>query len=141
MAEWSKTLDFRSELEIAQVQILSVTIALFISTIHLVLSPLFCLIRSSHRPVWYSFGIGVAFRRDQLRRNSGHYNIFLEEDEANSVSASSSQRHLGREHFFMFRPSFRLATRFNTKRASPTSAVPLTKIVSSSLEMVIIQTQ
>ncbi|KAG8293261.1 hypothetical protein J6590_023424 [Homalodisca vitripennis] len=51
MAEWSKTLDFESELKIAQVQILSVTVALFISTIDLVLyrpSPLFCLIRSSH---------------------------------------------------------------------------------------------
>ncbi|KAG8324498.1 hypothetical protein J6590_091018 [Homalodisca vitripennis] len=54
MAERSKSLDFGSELEIAQVQILSVTVALFISTINLVLyrlSPLFCLIRSSHRPV------------------------------------------------------------------------------------------
>ncbi|KAG8248715.1 hypothetical protein J6590_033889 [Homalodisca vitripennis] len=53
MAEWSKTLDFGSELKIAQVRILSVTIALFISTIDLVLyrlSSLFCLIRSSHRP-------------------------------------------------------------------------------------------
>ncbi|KAG8265304.1 hypothetical protein J6590_097558 [Homalodisca vitripennis] len=54
MAERSKSLDFGSELEITQVQILSVTIALFISTIDLVLyrlSPLFCLARSSHRPV------------------------------------------------------------------------------------------
>ncbi|KAG8331434.1 hypothetical protein J6590_042204, partial [Homalodisca vitripennis] len=45
MAEWSKTLDFESELEIAQFRILSVTVALFISTIDLVLfqlSPLFC---------------------------------------------------------------------------------------------------
>ncbi|KAG8304174.1 hypothetical protein J6590_100608 [Homalodisca vitripennis] len=53
MAERSKTLDFESELEIAQARILSVTVALFISTIDLVLyrlSPLFCLIRSSHRP-------------------------------------------------------------------------------------------
>ncbi|KAG8271290.1 hypothetical protein J6590_066756 [Homalodisca vitripennis] len=53
MAERSKSLDFGSELEIAQVQILSVTFALFISTIDLVLYrlfPLFCLIRSSHRP-------------------------------------------------------------------------------------------
>ncbi|KAG8254384.1 hypothetical protein J6590_008831 [Homalodisca vitripennis] len=52
MAERSKTLDFGSGLEIAQVQILYVTEALFISTIDLVLyrhSPLFCLIRSSHR--------------------------------------------------------------------------------------------
>ncbi|KAG8271663.1 hypothetical protein J6590_057683 [Homalodisca vitripennis] len=37
MVEQSKTLDFRSELEIAQIQILSVTEALFISTIDLVL--------------------------------------------------------------------------------------------------------
>ncbi|KAG8245025.1 hypothetical protein J6590_009100 [Homalodisca vitripennis] len=47
MAKWSKTLDYESELEI-----LSVTVAVFISTIDLVLyrlSPLFCLIRSSHR--------------------------------------------------------------------------------------------
>ncbi|KAG8301353.1 hypothetical protein J6590_055121 [Homalodisca vitripennis] len=47
MAKRSKSLDFGSELEIAQVQILSVTVALFISTINLVLhrlSPLFCLI-------------------------------------------------------------------------------------------------
>ncbi|KAG8337191.1 hypothetical protein J6590_029555 [Homalodisca vitripennis] len=52
MAEWSKTLDFESELEIAKVQILSVTVALFISTIDLVLyrlSLLLCIIRSSHR--------------------------------------------------------------------------------------------
>ncbi|KAG8264692.1 hypothetical protein J6590_008627, partial [Homalodisca vitripennis] len=51
MAERSKTLDFGSELEIAQAQILSVTEALFISIIDLVLyrcSPLFCLIRSSY---------------------------------------------------------------------------------------------
>ncbi|KAG8318781.1 hypothetical protein J6590_105902, partial [Homalodisca vitripennis] len=57
--EWSKTLDFESELEIAQVRILSVTVALFISTIDLVLyrlSPLFCLIRSSHRPVAHEDG-------------------------------------------------------------------------------------
>ncbi|KAG8275957.1 hypothetical protein J6590_074861 [Homalodisca vitripennis] len=50
----SKTLDFECELEIAQVQILPVTIELFISTIDLVLyrlSPLFRLIRSSHRPM------------------------------------------------------------------------------------------
>ncbi|KAG8267432.1 hypothetical protein J6590_052054 [Homalodisca vitripennis] len=55
MAERSKMLDFESELEIAQVRILSVILALFISTIDLVLyrlSPLFCLIRSSHRPVF-----------------------------------------------------------------------------------------
>ncbi|KAG8278634.1 hypothetical protein J6590_014190 [Homalodisca vitripennis] len=48
------SLDFGSELEIALVQILSVTVALFISTINHVLyrlSPLFCLIRSSDRPV------------------------------------------------------------------------------------------
>ncbi|KAG8315368.1 hypothetical protein J6590_072351 [Homalodisca vitripennis] len=59
MAEWSKTLDFESELEIAQVRILSVTVAFFISTIDLVLyrlSPLFCLIRSSHRPVAHEDG-------------------------------------------------------------------------------------
>ncbi|KAG8325600.1 hypothetical protein J6590_063171 [Homalodisca vitripennis] len=59
MAERSRTLDFESELEIAQVHILSVTIALFISTIDLVLyrlSPLFCLIRSSHRPVAHEDG-------------------------------------------------------------------------------------
>ncbi|KAG8326331.1 hypothetical protein J6590_044319 [Homalodisca vitripennis] len=52
--KWSKTLDFGSELEMAQVQILSVAVALFISTLDLVLyrlSPLFCLIRSSHRSV------------------------------------------------------------------------------------------
>ncbi|KAG8298071.1 E3 ubiquitin-protein ligase mib2 [Homalodisca vitripennis] len=34
---WSKTLDFESELEIVEVRILSVTVALFISTINLVL--------------------------------------------------------------------------------------------------------
>ncbi|KAG8288551.1 hypothetical protein J6590_016676 [Homalodisca vitripennis] len=54
MAERSKMLDFESELETAQVRILSVTVAPFISTIGLVLyrlSPLFRLIRSSHRPV------------------------------------------------------------------------------------------
>ncbi|KAG8247358.1 Mroh1p [Homalodisca vitripennis] len=52
LARWSKTLE--SELEIAQVRILSVTVGLFISTINLVLyrlSSLFCLIRSSHRPI------------------------------------------------------------------------------------------
>ncbi|KAG8256693.1 hypothetical protein J6590_063535 [Homalodisca vitripennis] len=46
-------------LEIAQVQILSVTIALFISTINLVLyrlSPLFCFIRSSHMPIAHEDG-------------------------------------------------------------------------------------
>ncbi|KAG8333800.1 hypothetical protein J6590_102957 [Homalodisca vitripennis] len=51
MAEWSKTLDFVSELEIAQVQILYSTP---ISTIDLVLyrlSSLFYFIRSSHRAV------------------------------------------------------------------------------------------
>ncbi|KAG8260681.1 hypothetical protein J6590_091187 [Homalodisca vitripennis] len=37
MAECSKTLDFEYELEIAQVRILSTTLALFISTIDLVL--------------------------------------------------------------------------------------------------------
>ncbi|KAG8265023.1 hypothetical protein J6590_104390, partial [Homalodisca vitripennis] len=60
----SKSLDFGSELEITHVQILSVTIALFISTIDLVLyrlSPLFCLIRSSHRPV----------RADRIRLKRG----------------------------------------------------------------------
>ncbi|KAG8268010.1 hypothetical protein J6590_038028 [Homalodisca vitripennis] len=59
MAERSKTSDFESELEIAQDRILSVTLALFISTIDLVLyrlSPLFCLIRSSHRPVAHEDG-------------------------------------------------------------------------------------
>ncbi|KAG8306236.1 hypothetical protein J6590_051577 [Homalodisca vitripennis] len=48
------TLDFESELEIAQAQILSMTEALFISTIDLVLyrlSPLFCFMRFSHRLV------------------------------------------------------------------------------------------
>ncbi|KAG8324442.1 hypothetical protein J6590_092231 [Homalodisca vitripennis] len=53
------SLDFGSELEIAQDQILSVTVALFISTINLVLyrlSPLFFLIRSSHRPVAHEDG-------------------------------------------------------------------------------------
>ncbi|KAG8314607.1 hypothetical protein J6590_089114 [Homalodisca vitripennis] len=46
-AEWSKTLDFEAELEIAQVRILSVTVAISISTVELVLYrlfPLFCLI-------------------------------------------------------------------------------------------------
>ncbi|KAG8261448.1 hypothetical protein J6590_072173 [Homalodisca vitripennis] len=59
VAERSKSLDSGSELEITQVQILSVTTALFISTIDLVLyglSPLFCLIRSSHRPVAHEGG-------------------------------------------------------------------------------------
>ncbi|KAG8277408.1 hypothetical protein J6590_042640 [Homalodisca vitripennis] len=59
MAERSKSLDFGSELEITHVQILSVTIALFINIIDLVLyrlSPLFCLIRSSHRPVVHEGG-------------------------------------------------------------------------------------
>ncbi|KAG8258678.1 hypothetical protein J6590_027770 [Homalodisca vitripennis] len=47
---WSKTLDFEAELEIAQVQILSVTFAFFISTIDLVLyRPSLSLIRSSYR--------------------------------------------------------------------------------------------
>ncbi|KAG8310074.1 hypothetical protein J6590_071611 [Homalodisca vitripennis] len=49
MVEWSKTLDFQSGLEIAQVRILSVTVALFISTIDLVLyrlSPYSWLIRT-----------------------------------------------------------------------------------------------
>ncbi|KAG8294881.1 hypothetical protein J6590_092764 [Homalodisca vitripennis] len=53
------SLDFGSELEIAQVQILSETVAIFISTTNLVLyrlSPLFCLIRSSHRPVAHEDG-------------------------------------------------------------------------------------
>ncbi|KAG8244118.1 hypothetical protein J6590_029476 [Homalodisca vitripennis] len=55
----SKSLDFESELEITRVQILSVTVALFISTIDFVLyrlSPLFCLIRSSHRPMTHEDG-------------------------------------------------------------------------------------
>ncbi|KAG8262736.1 hypothetical protein J6590_047255 [Homalodisca vitripennis] len=55
MAERSKSpWDFWAELEIAKVHILSVIVALFISTIDLVLyrlSPLSCLIRSSHWPV------------------------------------------------------------------------------------------
>ncbi|KAG8320511.1 hypothetical protein J6590_066997 [Homalodisca vitripennis] len=58
MAERSKTLKL-GLLEIAQVRILSVTFALFISTIDLVLyqlSTLFCLIRSSHRPVAHEDG-------------------------------------------------------------------------------------
>ncbi|KAG8293739.1 hypothetical protein J6590_010726 [Homalodisca vitripennis] len=58
-AQRSKSLDFGSELEIAQVQILSVTVVLFISTINLVLyrlSPLFCLTRYSHRPVAHEDG-------------------------------------------------------------------------------------
>ncbi|KAG8273233.1 hypothetical protein J6590_025670 [Homalodisca vitripennis] len=73
MAERSKSLDIRSELEIAQVQILSVTVALFISTINLVLyrpSPLFCLIRCSHRPVAHEDrqnkalkGIGLSLKK------------------------------------------------------------------------------
>ncbi|KAG8309931.1 hypothetical protein J6590_073728 [Homalodisca vitripennis] len=65
MAERSKSLDFGSEVEIAQVQILSVTLALFISTIDLVLyrlSPLFCLIRSSHRPVAHEDGQNKAYK-------------------------------------------------------------------------------
>ncbi|KAG8284191.1 hypothetical protein J6590_003887 [Homalodisca vitripennis] len=41
MVERSKTLDFGSELEIARVRILSVTVVLFISTIDLVLYRLF----------------------------------------------------------------------------------------------------
>ncbi|KAG8247925.1 hypothetical protein J6590_051225 [Homalodisca vitripennis] len=52
------------KLEIAQVRILSVTIALFISTIDLVLyrlSLLFCLIRSSHRPVAHEDGQEIGF--------------------------------------------------------------------------------
>ncbi|KAG8265622.1 hypothetical protein J6590_091000 [Homalodisca vitripennis] len=59
IAEWSKTLEFGPELEIAQVQILSVTFALFISTIDLVLyrlSPLCCFMRSSHRPLAHEDG-------------------------------------------------------------------------------------
>ncbi|KAG8305875.1 hypothetical protein J6590_059510 [Homalodisca vitripennis] len=50
----SQDTDFESELYIAQVLIPSVTVALFISTIDLVLNqlpPLFCLIGSSHKPV------------------------------------------------------------------------------------------
>ncbi|KAG8330361.1 hypothetical protein J6590_065957 [Homalodisca vitripennis] len=65
MAEWSKTLDFESELEIAQDQIQSVTVVLFISTIDLILyrlSPLFCLIRSSHRPVVHEDGQNKTYR-------------------------------------------------------------------------------
>ncbi|KAG8326092.1 putative phospholipase B-like 2 [Homalodisca vitripennis] len=59
IAERSKMLDFESALQIAQVRILSVTVALFVSTIDLVLyqlSLLFCLIRSSHRPVAHEDG-------------------------------------------------------------------------------------
>ncbi|KAG8304592.1 hypothetical protein J6590_090106 [Homalodisca vitripennis] len=54
-----KSLDFGYELEIMQVQILSVTVTLFISTIDLVLyrlSSLFCLIRSLHRSVAHEDG-------------------------------------------------------------------------------------
>ncbi|KAG8242376.1 hypothetical protein J6590_067412 [Homalodisca vitripennis] len=61
MAERSKSLDF--ELEIAQVRILSVTVAIFISTNDRVLyrqSLLFCLIRSSHRPVALEDGKNMA---------------------------------------------------------------------------------
>ncbi|KAG8280188.1 hypothetical protein J6590_087308 [Homalodisca vitripennis] len=61
IAERSKTLDF--ELEIAQVRILSVSVSLFINTIDLVLnqiSLLFCLIRSSHRPVAHEDGQSMA---------------------------------------------------------------------------------
>ncbi|KAG8310165.1 hypothetical protein J6590_068850 [Homalodisca vitripennis] len=53
----SKTMDF--ELKIAQVRILSVILATFINTIDLVvyrLSPLFCLISSSQRPVVHEDG-------------------------------------------------------------------------------------
>ncbi|KAG8302835.1 hypothetical protein J6590_025113 [Homalodisca vitripennis] len=60
------TLDFGSNLEIAQVQVLSVTVALFISTIDLVLyrlSPLFCLIRSSRSPGGHEGGQNKAKRR------------------------------------------------------------------------------
>ncbi|KAG8256960.1 hypothetical protein J6590_059192 [Homalodisca vitripennis] len=73
MAEYSKTLDF--ELEISQVQILYVTLARFISTIDLVLyrlSPLFCLLKSSHRPVAHEDGqntgnkTGALASRDRL---------------------------------------------------------------------------
>ncbi|KAG8251521.1 hypothetical protein J6590_078233 [Homalodisca vitripennis] len=59
LAERSKTLDFESELEIAQVRILSVTVALYISTINLVLYRLpllFFLMRSAHRPVAHEDG-------------------------------------------------------------------------------------
>ncbi|KAG8284316.1 hypothetical protein J6590_105540 [Homalodisca vitripennis] len=54
MVERSKTLDFESELEIAQSQIMSTIITIIISTIDLVLYRLFHLFRliiSSHRPM------------------------------------------------------------------------------------------
>ncbi|KAG8316181.1 hypothetical protein J6590_057378 [Homalodisca vitripennis] len=66
MAERSKSLDFESELEIAQARILSVTLALFISTIDLVLyrlSPLLCFIRFSHRPVAHEDGDRIRLKR------------------------------------------------------------------------------
>ncbi|KAG8313109.1 hypothetical protein J6590_010203 [Homalodisca vitripennis] len=66
ISEWSKTLNLKCEFEIARVQILFVTIALFISNIDLVLyrlSPLFCLIRSSHRPVAHEDGQNKAQKR------------------------------------------------------------------------------
>ncbi|KAG8330427.1 hypothetical protein J6590_064879 [Homalodisca vitripennis] len=54
IVELSKTSDFGSESEIAQVQILSVIVP---STLYYVESlPVFCLIRSSHRPVAHEDG-------------------------------------------------------------------------------------
>ncbi|KAG8319312.1 hypothetical protein J6590_094503 [Homalodisca vitripennis] len=74
-----------SELEIAQVRILSVTVALFISTIDLVLyrlSPLFCLIRSSHRPVAHEDGQSKAleetgFSFTKKKKNKKRYSSFV----------------------------------------------------------------
>ncbi|KAG8248462.1 hypothetical protein J6590_039640 [Homalodisca vitripennis] len=75
IAERSKNLDFESELEIAQVRILSVTVALFISTIDLVLyqlSLLFCLIRCSHMPVAHEDGQNHSLSVPLLLLEPGH---------------------------------------------------------------------
>ncbi|KAG8284172.1 hypothetical protein J6590_003865 [Homalodisca vitripennis] len=91
MADRSRSLDFESELEIAQVQILPVTVALFISTIDLVLyrlSPLFCLIRSSHRPTCF-LETGIHVRLEEIQKKVD------DEDLQNRVFASlRNQRHL-----------------------------------------------
>ncbi|KAG8250466.1 hypothetical protein J6590_100935 [Homalodisca vitripennis] len=71
----SRSLEFGSELEIKQVQILSATIAHFISTIDLVLyrlSLLFCLIRSSHRPVAHKDGQKLRLKRGSKRISGCH---------------------------------------------------------------------
>ncbi|KAG8315581.1 hypothetical protein J6590_067493 [Homalodisca vitripennis] len=77
MSEQSKILDFRSELELAQVQILSVTEALFISTFDLLLyrrAPLFCLIRSSHRPAHTDYySIKTKHNKALTEISSKHY--------------------------------------------------------------------